>query len=494
MLEKISTYIDQHQLLPQSGTIIVAVSGGADSLCLLHVLHQLCGNSPHARYPRVQLHVAHLNHLLRGEESYRDAATIAQLARSWGFAATIGEVDVPALARAERRSLEDAARVARYRFLRDVAHGQPIAVAHHADDQVETLLLHWLRGGGLAGMVAMQPRQQDIIRPLLEVTHAETVTYCAQHDLVPLEDASNSDPRFLRNRIRHELLPLLESMNPGIRATLLRNAEVVRVDVAWIEAQLDSCWPLVVLAQQEERIEVNSAALLTLPLSLQRHLLRRVTASLCAGQSPLELRHFELIEALLARQIAASEEVTLHLPAQLHVTRNFKSLVFERLSYKEAAHIFSALDEEIPLPIPGRVAVAGTPWIASAELVTGDLAQQVRQALQREDWPEVWQLLPSTRYTVYIDADSVGPLLQVRTRRRGDRMRPLGMAREKKVQDILVNEHISRAERPYVPLFFSKSHCIWLAGVQIDDRVQLTATTRRILRLFIEYAGEHAPL
>jgi len=232
----------------------------------------------------------------------------------------------------------------------------------------------------------------------------------------------------------------------------------------------------------------------TLPLSLQRHLLRRVTASLCAGQSPLELRHFELIEALLARQIAASEEVTLHLPAQLHVTRNFKSLVFERLSYKEAAHIFSALDEEIPLPIPGRVAVAGTPWIASAELVTGDLAQQVRQALQREDWPEVWQLLPSTRYTVYIDADSVGPLLQVRTRRRGDRMRPLGMAREKKVQDILVNEHISRAERPYVPLFFSKSHCIWLAGVQIDDRVQLTATTRRILRLFIEYAGEHAPL
>ncbi|HAT45344.1 MAG TPA: tRNA(Ile)-lysidine synthetase, partial [Ktedonobacter sp.] len=118
MLEKISTYIDQHQLLPQSGTIIVAVSGGADSLCLLHVLHQLCGNSPHARYPRVQLHVAHLNHLLRGEESYRDAATIAQLARSWGLAATIGEVDVPALARAERRSLEDAARVARYRFLR----------------------------------------------------------------------------------------------------------------------------------------------------------------------------------------------------------------------------------------------------------------------------------------------------------------------------------------------------------------------------------------
>src|SRR5205814_10472381 len=173
---------------------------------------------------------------------------------------------------------------------------------------------------------------------------------------------------FLRNRIRHELLPLLESMNPGIRATLLRNAEVVRVDVAWIEAQVNSCWPLVVLTQQEERIEVNSTALLTLPLSLQRHLLRRVTANLCAGQSPLELRHFELIEALLARQTAASEEVTLHLPAQLQVTRNFNRLVFERLLHKEAVHIFSAQDEELPLPIPGRVEVPGTPWIASAAL------------------------------------------------------------------------------------------------------------------------------
>ncbi|TMC16499.1 MAG: tRNA lysidine(34) synthetase TilS, partial [Chloroflexi bacterium] len=153
MLEKIATYIDQHRLFPASGTIIVAVSGGADSLCLLHVLNQLCGNGPEARYPAVRLHVAHLNHKLRGEASYQDAAFIVQLADSWGLPVTIGEIDVPALARQEGRSLEDAARIARYRFLRDVAQGRLIAVAHHADDQVETLLLHWLPGEGLAGMV-----------------------------------------------------------------------------------------------------------------------------------------------------------------------------------------------------------------------------------------------------------------------------------------------------------------------------------------------------
>src|SRR5438874_9686699 len=301
MLEKIATYIDQHRLFPESGTIIVAVSGGADSLCLLHVLNRLCGSRPEARYPAVLLHVAHLNHKLRGEASSQDAAYVAQLADSWGLPVTIGEIDVPALARQEGRSLEDAARTARYRFLREVAQGQSIAVAHHADDQVETLLLHWLRGSGLAGMVGMLPRQEDIIRPLLEVSHAETVAYCQQHALLPLEDASNSDPRFLRNRIRHELLPLLESMNPGIRSTLLRTAEVVRVDIEWIEAQVDNSWPLVVVSEHEDSIKLNISALLALPLSLQRHLVRRVTAQLCAGQSPLELRHYVLIEQLLQR-------------------------------------------------------------------------------------------------------------------------------------------------------------------------------------------------
>src|SRR5579859_6202009 len=126
MLHTISTYIDQHQLLPESGTIVVAVSGGADSLCLLHVLCQLCGNGPHARYQGVRLHVAHLNHMLRGDASYQDATSIEQLATSWGLSVTIGEIDVPALAREERRSLEEAARTARYRFLREAAHGRPI--------------------------------------------------------------------------------------------------------------------------------------------------------------------------------------------------------------------------------------------------------------------------------------------------------------------------------------------------------------------------------
>ena len=396
------------------------------------------------------------------------------------------------LARQERRSLEDAARVARYRFLREVAQGQLIAVAHHQDDQVETLLLHWLRGGGLASMVGLQPRQQDIIRPLLCVTHADTLAYCEQHHLVPLEDTSNSDLQFLRNRIRHEFLPLLTELNPGIRETLLRNAETMRVDFAWIEDQIDAYWPQIVSSEENGCIRLR-LSILRLPLSLQRHLLRRVTARLNAGQSPLELRHYHLIEQLMDRQ-ASRATFTLHLPNYLHVSRTGDMLEFKQHMSEDSARTEGLAESvEVPLPIPGQVTVPSTSWTATAEMLPDEFLWQVRTALQRQDWAAVWQILPSTPYTVYVDADKLSnnqeyctsPVLYVRTRRNGDRIRPLGMAYEKKVQDILVDKHIPRTERDQLPLFFAPTHCVWLAGVHLDDRVRLTRETCNVVRLSI---------
>src|SRR5579872_2006052 len=487
MLAIIASYIEQHHLLPAEGTVVVAVSGGADSLCLLHILNRLCG--PGKRYPQVRLHVAHLNHQLRGEESERDAAYVAYVANIWGLPISTGTVDVPQLARSEHLSLEEAARAARYRFLREVAHvqtgqtGQPIAVAHHADDQVETLLLHLLRGGGLASMTGMQPRRGDIIRPLLGIHRSTILEYCQQHAIVAVEDSSNADTHFLRNRIRHELLPLMESMNPAIRATLLRNAEVASVDMQYIETQVDAIWPAVVLTEQDNRFTLSVLALLAFPLSLQRHLLRRLTARLCSGQSPSEPRHYILIEQFL-RHDNNGEERTLQLPAQLRLKRIVNTVCIYQAE-EDTVLNFSASTDEEKLAIPGHIAVQGTPWLASAEVVAEDITQHVLQALAREDWSAVWRLLPTNRHTVYIDGDSVDTVLTVRTRRPGDRMRPLGMAQEKKVQDILVDKHIARVERGSIPLFFTADRCIWLAGVCIADFVRLTNTTQRIVRLSI---------
>ena len=431
MLEAVTTYLEHHHLLPASGIIIVAVSGGADSLCLLHLLHRLCG--PGKLYPDLRLHVAHLNHQLRGEASEQDADEVAQLAERLGLPATIGSIDVRALAHQEQRSLEDAARVARYRFLRGLAHGQPIAIAHHRDDQVETQLLHWLRGGGISSMVGLQPRQHDIIRPLLAFTHADTLAYCRQHNLVPQEDASNTDTRFLRNRIRHELLPLLEAMNPGIRETLLRNAEVMRIDAEWIEKQVDMHWSSVVVFQQDRCMRLSLDHLLALPLSIQRHLLRRVTAQLGEGQSSLELRHYKIIEQFMHRE-TGSAELTLHLPGHVHASRHGNSLLFEHVQQHTLSRVTNNTNTEVILPVPGCVTIPGTRWLARADFIED---KAVYTALHHENWQAVWRLLGVQPHTVYVDGHSIGDSLHIRTRRAGDRIRPLGMAHEKKVQDVL---------------------------------------------------------
>lgn len=485
MLDRVIACIDQHQLLPCAGKLVVGVSGGADSLCLIHLLHQCCGPGKH--YPGVELQAAHLNHMLRGTEGDRDAGVVASLMKDWNIPCSLGKIDVPALAKREKRSLEDAARVARYRFLREVAAGQRIAVAHHADDQVETLLLHWLRGAGLAGMTGMQPRQGDIIRPLLGITHAEILAYCQEHKLSPLEDQSNRDPRFLRNRVRHELLPLLQQLNPAIKRTLLRSAEVARVDLEWLETQVDACWNNIVLSEREQAIRLDAHALKTLPVSLRHHLLRRVTARLCEGQSPLELRHFLLLERLLDEQ-ANGEERTLHLPGLLRAVFQARYLSIERRSTPEESDR-DPRDLEISLSIPGEAALPGTPWQVRVELVTEEIAQSVRKALRQENWPEVWRLLGTPdRWTVWIDGGTVGEQVQVRIWRPGDRVQPLGMSAEKKLQDIFVDKHIPRAERLTTPLFFSRVHCLWAAGACLDHRVRLTGKTRRILRLSIRPA------
>jgi tRNA(Ile)-lysidine synthase len=142
------------------------------------------------------------------------------------------------------------------------------------------------------------------------------------------------------------------------------------------------------------------------------------------------------------------------------------------------------------LPIPGRIKVPGTQWIATAEPVPAELMAEVRDALRLEDWSEVWRLLPSTRHAVYVDADVAGSSLEVRTRRAGDRMQPLGMQHEKKMQDIFVDKHVARSDRGSTPIFFTAFHCIWLAGICLDERARLTSKTRQVVRLSImkEYA------
>ena len=282
LLARVRQYAQRYRLFSPGETVVVGVSGGPDSLCLLHLLRRL------APELRLWLHVAHLHHGLRGAEADADAAFVAELADCWGLPCTVGRADVAALAREAGLSLEEAARQARYRFLAGVAEAggaATLAVGHNADDQAETVLMHFLRGSGAAGLRGMLPRtplddyrllqaatipiasghrvtalrsprwrqvfvvyswtaqplavsgadgdasdpppspgprvpaspRLHLVRPLLSISRAEIEAYCAEYRLAPRTDRSNEDTIFFRNRLRHELLPLLETYNPGIR-------------------------------------------------------------------------------------------------------------------------------------------------------------------------------------------------------------------------------------------------------------------------------------
>ena len=297
-METVLGFIRQHGLVLTGGTLVVGVSGGPDSICLLHLLVRLKDRLDSS------LHVAHLNHMLRGAESENDAEYVVEVARELGLGVTAERRDAGSYRAQHHLSLEDAARRLRYQFFADVAENlgaDRVAVGHTADDQVETILMRLVRGTGAKGLQGMQPVAElpplggkglRVIRPLLRVSRRETETYCRQHGLTPRVDSSNLLPSHLRNRIRHELVPLLRSYNPKIDEALLRTAETLTSELSFVEDHVYRVWCEVV-TEAEEAFLLDKKGFLALHPALQRHLLREVVRRLLGDLEDVEWKHIE---------------------------------------------------------------------------------------------------------------------------------------------------------------------------------------------------------
>ncbi len=480
---------ETHALWPAGVTLVAAVSGGADSLCLLGTLLALRERG-HPLAPTAIV-VAHLDHGLRGEAGAADARFVAELAGQLGLRSVSERADVPALARQTRRSLEDAARRARYAFLRRVAAevgAARICTGHTRDDQAETLLLHLVRGSGLAGLAGMAPLSGDIARPLLMVTREQTEAYCAAHGWAPRADLSNADTRFLRNRVRHELLPVLERFNPNLRETLARNAALIAADERYLEQQTEIAWGASVRIASWETVELDRAALRAQPPALRHRVFRRAASHLVGPESGLEARHIELLDGLLARGTTGS---ALHLPDGLRASLGYDTLTFARNAQpRSEGGLLSEGDDaqERVLPVPGAVELPGTGWRVRAWYLDrpAGLERERAELLAPFERIGVNAEVGRAEQRVYVDANAAGEPLRVRTWRPGDRFRPLGMAHEKKLQDFFADAKAPRAVRHRLPLIFGPRHLVWVAGQRIDDRVRLTPMTRRILALDLE--------
>ena len=227
-----AAFADQYQMLPQGSTVLCAVSGGKDSMALLSVLQTL------APERNLMIHAAHFNHQLRGEESQRDEDFVSKWCADHNIPLTIGSGDVAQAAQEQGKGIEETARAMRYGFLTETAQevgAEKIATAHNADDNAETVLLHLVRGTGLDGLGGIPPRRGALIRPLLGCTRAEIEAYLAAEGIPHVEDSSNADPTYARNRIRRDVMPVLRDLNPAFAATLAAALPHLRADRAYLD-------------------------------------------------------------------------------------------------------------------------------------------------------------------------------------------------------------------------------------------------------------------
>jgi tRNA(Ile)-lysidine synthase len=460
--------LEKCQLDPQ-WPVVVGVSGGPDSLCLLDVLARLV-------FPVV---VAHLDHGLR-PESQDEAKSVREIASRYGLPFVLGQEDVQSYARTKGLSMEEAARAVRYEFLFSQAElhkAQAVAVGHNADDQVETVLMHLLRGAGPSGLGGMEfhslpnawSRNIALVRPLLNVWREEIEAYLAARELKPAQDLSNQDVRFYRNRLRHELIPFLESYNPRIKSHMWQTAEILRQENGLLDELVNEAWAACA-REQGGAIALRLEAFKSQPLPTQRRLLRRAIAHLRPGLRDVDY-------AAIQRALDFVESPSRSGQADL-ITGLLLKREGDRLWLTDREADLPAGDwpqiapgVELSLEVPGAVDLSGG-WRIAAEPVT-DIQVALAQAAQNSDPYQAW-----------LDLVRLQLPLKVRARRPGERFRPLGMGGHSlKISDLMINAGMERRRRAGWPLLVSGDGVVWVPGVRVGEKAAIGESSQRLVRL-----------
>ncbi len=471
MLDKLESILRDECRLEKTRPILAGVSGGPDSLCLLAMLHEAGW----------QVIAAHFNHQLR-PEAVEEAAAVEALARQMGIPFIGGSGDVRAHAAEAKLSIEAAARELRYRFLFEQArrhHAQAVAVGHTADDQVETVLMHFVRGAGLNGLKGMAYRlflehyagDIPLVRPLLDFWRSDTVAYCELHGLEPQYDASNDSVDFLRNRLRHELIPALETYNPRVREAIWRSGKTLALDHELLAAALEPAWQGALVRQTDAYVSLDGDELLAQPRSVQMHLLRRAAQHLLPDTEV----EFEALQRG-AEFIADSARQRVDLIGGLFVLRE------ENRLYVTADE--SALPrDQWPQMNAGADAVRfSTPFdftLALGWRFSASACSRADAGLGKP-WSE------ADPFEAWLDAQAVHEPLELRVRREGDRFEPLGMeGHSQKLSDFFVNAKLPARARDRWPIVCAGEEVVWVPGYRPAHKARVQSDTTQLLHMVL---------
>ncbi len=454
----VARVVREQNLFSPGSTLLVAVSGGPDSIALLSLLRELA--------PSWRLTVAaiHINYGLRGEESEADAEFVADLCRRWRIELHIERIPWHAQATAARgRSLQEWARDRRYEVMRRVATRlkvDRIVLGHQADDQAETVLMRLLQGAGTRGLAGIPPSREGlIVRPLLSFTRAQILGYLHARHLVYREDSSNAKPIYARNRLRHELMPLLKRLHPSMVSTLARSADILREDLACLEQIADEHYARMVRATATGDLLLDRAAFLALPAAMQRWLLRALARQ--ANRDTFVLPYGET--ARLLHDVIHGRSGSHRLVRSLRFSREYDRIRVQRISTSPASPDGpkSFMKPSAAQPVVTLVAPGTAFWPGTSQWLSLKPGGPYRHALEGRQGP----------LCAMFDARLAGRTFTLRTWQPGDRFAPVGMkGNEKKLQDFFGDMKMPRARRHDVPLLVGTSGILWVCGYRTDQR------------------------
>jgi len=459
MLEKkVLDTINKYDMFSPGDKVVVGVSGGPDSIALLYILSKL------KKELKISLYVAHLNHKIRGKDAERDMKFVEAFAKKLKLPITCRENNVKALAKKEKLSLEDAARRVRYKFYEDVLNevkASKIALGHTTDDNVETVLMRLVTGTGTRGLLGIPTKRGKIVRPLIDCWRREIESYCKKHKVKPRIDKSNYDAKYLRNKIRHRLLPVLESINPNVKTAINNTIELLSSDYEYLMKMSIKALHGAMIKSTKGSIKLDIDKLLMYPDSIRRYVLR---VALEEVKGDLENITFTHIENILSK-LPDDKKWELHLPSGIFVFGDGDELEISTSMSEEEGKIHF----EYKLEVPGTVNIKEAGLKINAEAVA------IPKKLKLKD-----------RNQAIIDLGKTGNTLIVRSRNIGDRFSPFGIRGTKKLKDFLIDEKIPHKERDLIPILESRGKIVWVAGYRIDNAFRVTSKTRKALKLIVE--------
>ncbi len=468
ILKEVKTILRENCGLKPADKLVVGVSGGADSVAMLDLLVK-CGFS---------LIVAHFNHQLR-LTAVRDEEFVQALARRYQLEYSCEREDIRQLAKVTHQNLEKCAREARYAFLFQLAQDRGVAavlVAHQADDQVETVLLNLLRGTGLKGLTGMHTcaisayhAEIPLVRPLLRYWHVELAQYCRQTGNAYIEDESNRDTKYRRNRVRLELIPQLESYNPRVKAALLRMSELLQADADLLQNDISTAMKEITHSGNHGRLELDLPIFRNLPIALQRNLLRHLI-----HENIPQLEDLGAAQVEKARQVLAGEtrSKNLHLDHRFLVrVEGNKGWLGEIDEANEPGEEWPILIAEMQVPcVDGEVQLAKN-WKLTVRVIAKSVDGE---AYQKNRDP----------FTAYLDLHGQQSPLDLRHWQTGDRYQPLGMKSGRiKVSDFWINHKVPQRAKRYWPLVVQAGNLLWIPGFAPSENARVTKATIELVVL-----------